>query len=460
VKVLGTLPLAGSVAALLVLGALNAAALLWGSHGGSNMAPAARELLAVLLAHGAGAAALMWIAFDRRLAHTPVAWVLLTALALRLAVVLAAPLLEDDHYRYLWDGLRTATTLDPYTLPPEAYFGDHTLAARWLDVLSGINHPELPTIYGPLLQALFALAHVIAPAELVALQALLLLVDMAVLALLARWPVGVRWLWAYALHPLVLKEALASAHPDGVLALLLLACAWAWQRGAPLRLGLLLGAALATKVAAWVVLPLLLIAPGFAHAPAAQRWRWTLSVLAGGVAGLAIWYAPFLWAGGSDAAALQVFGQQWRFNPLLFRAIEPWGHAARPLAALVVVAVVAVLAWRCLLRPAPAGRCGITAAMAGALLALLLCSPVVNPWYWLWVLPLALAAGQTCALVAGVVAVLSYLNGHVLPLALPGVSGLPDMPFQVPVALALVQLLAIAAALSWDFKARATSVRA
>ncbi len=459
-KVGATPPLAGSVAALLVLGALSAAALLWGSHGASAVPPAAHELLALLLAHAAGAAALLWIALDRRLAHTPVAWVLLAALALRLATMLATPLLEDDHHRYLWDGLRTATALDPYRLPPEAYFGDQRLAAPWVDVLSGINHPELPTVYGPLLQALFALAHVIAPAQLHALQALLLLVDMAVLLLLARWPVDVRWLWAYALHPLVLKEALASAHPDGLLALLLLACAWAWQHGAAWRLGLLLGAALATKVAAWVVLPLLLITPGFVSASAVQRWRWALKVLAGCAAALVVLYAPFLWVGGSDAQALRVFGQQWRFNPLLFRVFEPWGPAARPLAALVVMAVVAVLGWRGLMRPPRVGRSGMAALMAGALLALLLCSPVVNPWYWLWLLPLAVAAGQTCALVAGVMAVLSYLNGHVLPLVLPGVAGLPDVAFQVPWALALVQILAVAAALTWDFRVRATSARA
>ena len=100
------------------LGVLQAAVLLWGSG-----APTATQLVAVLAAATLGGLALLWIAFDSRFAQTPLAWVFGLALVVRLIAVQADPLLEDDHYRYLWDGMRTAQHFDPYRFAPSAFFG-------------------------------------------------------------------------------------------------------------------------------------------------------------------------------------------------------------------------------------------------------------------------------------------------------------------------------------------------
>ena len=135
----------------------NALLLVWGGGDGGN---SARQLTATLGGAALGSAALLWLAFDRRFERVSVLWILALALLLRVIAAFASPLLEDDHHRYLWDGWRSATALDPYRLPPSAWFGDGSLAQRWQDVLSAINHPDLPTIYGPLLQGLFALGQI------------------------------------------------------------------------------------------------------------------------------------------------------------------------------------------------------------------------------------------------------------------------------------------------------------
>ena len=108
------------------LGIANALLLVWGSASGSSPG---RALAAVLAGACLGGAALLWIALERRFERMSVAGILTLALLLRLIAVQASPLLEDDHYRYLWDGLRTATSLDPYRLPPSAFFGDNTRTA-------------------------------------------------------------------------------------------------------------------------------------------------------------------------------------------------------------------------------------------------------------------------------------------------------------------------------------------
>ena len=422
--------------ALAVLGTLQAGALVWGS-GGTAMT----QLLAVLAAAVLGSLALLWIAGDRCLSRIHLGWVFGLALALRLLAVQADPLLEDDHFRYLWDGMRTAQHFDPYQQPPSAFFGSNNLTPPWQDILSGINNPEIPTIYGPVLQALFALAHLLAPGQIGAVQGLLLLIDLGCLALLAWQGVGTRWLLAYALHPMILKEAMASAHPDGLVALWLLLAMGVWQRGRLRWAGALLGLAVATKVAALVVVPLFL----FAQPRRRAFWRTSGALAFGFAVAVALTYLPFLMTGGSDAAGLRTFAAQWRFNPLLFRLVEAVAphDMARPLAGLLIAAGVAALAWR-RRGPPVEGSAAAMPAVASALLLLILMSPVVNPWYALWALGPAIAERQPLVAALGCVGVLAYLNGSVMPLALGWTFSGSAAPFAVAWPIALVQLAVLA----------------
>jgi alpha-1,6-mannosyltransferase len=422
-------------AVLALVSVAGAALLVWGSvPGASSM----RQLQAVLASSAAGAAALIWLAAERRFAHVGVGAFMALAFALRLIAAQAEPLLEDDHFRYLWDGWRTATALDPYRLAPSAWFGDAQLPLQWQEVLNGINHPDVPTIYGPVLQAVFALAHAVAPGRVGAIQGLLLAADMLLLWSLHRHGASRRWLLAYAIHPLVLREAMASAHPDALLALcLVLACA-AWQRAQPWRLGVWLGLALGVKVAALVALPLLMLRPATARDTSSLRWAMHVGLAC--AATLFIAYLPFLAAGGSDAAGLGAFATQWRFNPLLYRVLDGVlpDTAARPIALLIVAAGVAAIAWRWRRDDAAEAWPPLDAA----LLLLLLLSPVVNPWYWLWLLALGALRQRSVALVAGACAAVSYINGSVLEAA--------GADFVVGWPLALLQLGVIAAAAAFD----------
>ena len=417
------------------LGGLQCAVLVWGSG-----APTATQLIAVLAAAALGGLALLWIAFDSRFAQTPLAWVFGLALVLRLIAVQAEPLLEDDHYRYLWDGMRTALHFDPYRLAPSAFFGANDLAPRWQDILSGINNPTIPTLYGPVLQALFALAHWLAPGRVGAIQGLVLLADLGCIALLAGQGVGARGLLAYALHPMILKEAMASAHPDGLVALWLLIALLAWRRERMVFTGVLLGLAVATKVAALLVVPLFLFGP--------QRtlrfWRAPSAVAIGFVVALGGAYLPFLAAGSSDAIGLQTFAAQWRFNPLLYRVIEagvPSGMA-RPVAALTITAGVAALLWRWRVA-STAGRDLAMPPVDTVFLLLLLLAPVVNPWYALWALGPAIAARRPLVPVMGCVSVLAYLNGSVLREAGWQAATELTVPYSVPWPVALIQVAAV-----------------
>lgn len=106
------------------------------------------------------------------------------AIAFRIVAFIASPVLEDDHYRFLWDGYRFAVAGSPYIDPPAAHFADSSVEPRFRAILDRINYPDVPTLYGPVSEWAFWLAYKIAPAELWPWKLILLLVDLAIVSLL------------------------------------------------------------------------------------------------------------------------------------------------------------------------------------------------------------------------------------------------------------------------------------
>lgn len=343
---------------------------------------------------------------------------LLWALAFRLCGLVGGPFYEDDFYRYLWDAFRFATDGTPYGASPEAYFADATVPAQFQRILDQVNNPHLATIYGPLSQLAFLAGYAVAPGSVAGLQAVFIAVDTALIALLLRLAPAHNVL-LYAWCPLVVKEIAFTAHPDG-LGVALLVAAVAALGGKRLALAALcLGLASAAKVVALLAAPLLLL-----------HLRWRHRALFLGV--LAAAYLPFLWQGGSDLGTLAVFLEEWRFNPGVFAVLTlalPDAYA-RLVAAALLLAFGVWLAVRAssgqladaLLRggasPAQPARYDW---LFGAWLAL---SPVVNPWYLLWLLPFATLQPSRWAWTASVTVLLAYATNLQLgvlaePYALP-----------------------------------------
>ncbi len=317
------------------------------------------------------------------------------ALVFRALGFLGEPIFEDDFYRYLWDGYRTATAGDPYAQAPEAFFIDPSVPRRFQAILGQINYPEVPTIYGPALQYLFALCYFIAPGELWPLKLLLGMADMALVGLLSRIATPASLL-LYAWNPLVIKEIAFTAHPDGLLPLLLIA---AWLCARSRRAGCaaaLLACAVATKLPALLLVPWVLLQSGRG---AYRVFGLTLAAL----------YLPLLAGGRSEWAGLEVFAQQWEFNSALYGlltlAVTP--PLARVLLAAGVLAGVAALYWRSF-RLKDADDLPRGDLIFGLLI---LAAPVINPWYWLWVLPFSVVYGSTWSWTASVALLMAYVTG-------------------------------------------------
>lgn len=373
---------------------------------------AVRDMPVFWLAGGLVLAGLLYLPLARLIRHTtelspgavrPVLlFVLAAGLAMRLVLMSSEPALEDDWQRYLWDGALTAHGLNPYAASPQdAKSADPQtteigrLALESGLVLGRVNHPQIRTIYPPVTQAVFAVAHWLRPWSLTAWRAVVLLLDLAAfgLILVLLRDVGRSPLWAalYWWNPVVLKELFNSAHMDIIVVpLILLALVLAVRRR-------FLTATAALTVAAgakiWPALLLPLIWRPLLRAPG----RLAAAVLLT-IAAAALFAAPIVLAGVDQSLGLVAYAQKWKTNSALFPQIEalfgallsaldvetvPAGAIAR---AMIASALGALALWlnrtpfqsadelmrRCLV------LCG----------ALFLLSPAQFPWYYLWVLPL------------------------------------------------------------------------
>ena len=360
-----------------------------------------------------------------------VRWILTWAVLFRLIGFLAHPIYEDDFYRYLWDGRTLATGHNPYLHPPSDAFGDDNLPAKFHDILDRVNFPDVPTIYGPICQVVFAAAYWIAPGELWSLKLIFLLADLATMILLFRLLDRKSRILIYAWSPLLILEIAFSAHSD-ILAVCLMT--WAMERFAarrPVFACALLALAAGAKVILLPFLPFLLLG-------SSNRIRLSAGMVF--AATLALLHVPFAMGGGFGEQGLGVFLQGWEFNSLAFAIFRwMWGDEAGRMVSLSLFAVS--LGWLLRMhRKAPVG----TIPRGDILLAVFfLLSPVVNPWYFVALLPFVTLwpSGWSLTLLSTVL--LSYITGLNL-----GSQSLP--PFNHPAWVRPLEILPVIIVLGWE----------
>lgn len=318
-----------------------------------------------------------------RRAVVPLRLAIIVAVLLRLLFLFAEPRLSADVYRYLWDGRELASGHNPYARAP-------------LDD-PRINHPEIPTIYPPHAELLFAIAH-----RLPLWRLLLIACDVALMVMMSRHR------FAIATFPPLLFEGAWSGHVE-VVAALLLAIAWLRDSGAA---G---GWAAGVKVIPLAALPALL-------ARSKNRARFAIMC----AAAIILPAIPFLMTG-AFMPGMRDYATRWIFNspaydavffavdqlplkdawtaikdPLHLETISDWVYrhlysdfVTRAVLAALGVALIAVAARK--------------KRVADSVGALLIVSPAIHPWYWLVAAPVAMAEGANLYVALALCAPFSYL---------------------------------------------------
>lgn len=408
------------------------ALLAWGLQSLFGSRPGTPVLACVLATQAVGWIAFAYVLRGPETGLRPLLW----PIVFRLVAALSPPLMEDDWARYLWDGWMFLESGSPYGVAPEAFFQDQTVPELLQRRLSEINHPNLPTIYGPTLQLGFWLSAWIAPGALWPWKLLTLGADLAVL-LVIRSTAGARASTLYGWCPLAIHESVVNVHAD-ILAILPMVGAWhATRRGRWILAGLLLGIASSGKVFAFAAVPFLL---GFRRAVA-----WVTA----GIAWLVL-HLPF-WMQDRAGTSLAGFARDWEFNSsvvgILGSFLPPFWARLIPL--LLVLPFVAAL-W---LRHDPTRD---LPPLHFAFGLVFVASAVVNPWYLLWMLPFAAASPMNFTPWAAMAAVsISYATVLNLGVSGPG-------PYSHPAWVRPVEYGIIGAAglLDWSRRKRRGAVPA
>jgi hypothetical protein len=336
------------------------------------------------------------------------ALIFIAAVALRLCLLPSPPLLDDDIYRYRWDGRLLAQGVNPYADPPLAPHLDRFRAGDPL--ADRVAFQEVPTVYPPLSQLLFAAGHALSPSTIFGIKALIVAADMAavwlVVLLVLRLGVPAERAALYAWNPLILKEFANTGHHDaagiallagGLLLLLKRAgppsntAAPSWQSAA--AAALLAGAALVKPV-------ILLLAPAF--------WtRLRLRDIALATVLLVGAYLPFAGIGVRRLfEGVRLYALHWEMNDSLFAVLQevfggpvvppnglPDTPGTNPTARMVVLLLWAVAAawvgWRAWRARQEGAETDIemlrrTAVLLGVVLLL---TPTMDPWYLCWLVP-------------------------------------------------------------------------
>lgn len=283
------------------------------------------------------------------------------AIVFRIVMLFSLPIQEVDLYRYLWDGAVCAEGVSPFAYSPAVVkLADQTSTddkrlrrlvnlldrePAMAEVLDHVHFAELPTIYPPTSQAVFAAVNLTTPSgaplsvRVGILKAWLIGFDVAtlfvVIGLLRICKQPAQWCLIYAWCPLLIKEVANSGHLDAIAVFLTTAAVYglvrsgAWQRlakdrgvfpgGKPRLRGWaawLLGLAVGAKLYPVVLVPLF---AAFVYRTAGLRALLVPVIIFSLTAGLLLYpMLPASDAGSDPSRGVVTFLQQWEMNDFLF----------------------------------------------------------------------------------------------------------------------------------------------
>ncbi|NKB70696.1 MAG: hypothetical protein GKR89_26800 [Candidatus Latescibacteria bacterium] len=318
--------------------------------------------------------------------------ILTLALLFRCTLLWSPPTLSDDIFRYLWDGRVQQAGINPYRYAPS----DLHLEPLRDQYYAAINHKELPTIYPPLSQLFFRLAASVHPSP-TAVKIGLTLVEMGLVlilpAILSQRRQDRRRVLIYAWNPLPIIEIAGSGHSDSLGVFLLFLALYCLGGHRPARATAALAAAFLSKFLPIMLVPLFWRQLGpaagrsFMHRWFSLRRRLALMWFPC-LAGLGFLY--FVQTDVQLFAGLQTYLMKWRFNDAFFSvlynllrnpdlAVDDGALAqTKYICSALLLLVIVWTLWRC---------DDFYQAAFAVLGTYLLLSPVLYPWYLLWILP-------------------------------------------------------------------------
>lgn len=373
-------------------------------------------------------------------------WVIVWfAVVFRLVMVFGQPIHENDFYRYHWDGRSSIHGINPFKHAPsdlymyekglvdDLYFPKRDITYRGVDpsekdenrlkhlielrdesplFFYRIGHEQVPTIYPPVAQFVFALSSLISENNILFMKFIFVLFDLGVLGiiflLLKHFNLNPARSIIYAWSPLVIKEFANSGHYDSVAVFWMMSAIYLFLKKRETLGSMTLAFGFLSKMFPIVLLPFFMLN---------RKWFQVGLIFIGTIA---VCYFPFLiWSNIHPAEVFEGFNTynaEWFYNSSLHAicyAILDFFKIENVLTiSKGIMAIFYAFVWFYLL-----SQCSQTnsdhqllKACFYAVAILFLINPVGDPWYYCWVLPfLCFIPRKSWLLLSGLLP-LAYLN--------------------------------------------------
>ena len=252
-----------------------------------------------------------------------IAWIIFTGLFARLILIPSSPILEDDFYRYMWDGAVTSNEYNPYVFSPQDVIEKKAdvpekilkLAEESEGVIEKINHPKIKTIYPTLSQIIFGISYFLFPWSVTGWKFLLLMGDLLLLffliKILRELKLPISFVAIYWLNPIVLHEFFNTAHYD-LFAILFTAIAiYYYLKNEFVTSSITLALAVGFKLWPILIFPILL------RKLVNHKWKLSSSILAFSLF-IVVIFIPIFRAGLDQNQGLVKYASNWINNAAVY----------------------------------------------------------------------------------------------------------------------------------------------
>ncbi len=296
---------------------------------------------------------------------------ILLTLFMRLPFLFAnpSPSLSDDIFRYWWDGKVQSHGINPYRYAPKDFPHKDLMAEPY----SQINHPDVPTIYAPFLQAVFYVSYLIHP-SIMGIKGTFILFELLTLLFIILWlkkqSLPLEYFIIYGWNPLVIVEIYNGGHTDSLLGLLLVLTIYLYQSSKKGWSLATLALLTLTKYIGLVFLP-------FYYRKVSWRYFLLYFLIIG------LFYLYYYDA--NMFTGLIKYGRYWKYNSFIYRGLfELFNHEQIPkiILSLLFIAIYWKKWWETYRDDSLFSKSFIFIVAC-----VLLFSPVFHPWYLVILLP-------------------------------------------------------------------------
>jgi hypothetical protein len=330
-----------------------------------------------------------------------IAWIIFTGLLARIILVPSSPILEDDFYRYMWDGAVTTNGFNPYIHSPKDVIDKKIgvpdkildLADQSGKVINKINHPKIKTLYPALSQIIFSVSYLIFPWSVTGWKIVMLIGDLFLLffiiKILIQLKLPVLFAAIYWLNPIVLHEFFNTGHYD-LFALLFAAISiYYFLQNKFITSSIVLAFAVGFKL--WPVL----IFPFFLRRLTNQKWKLFLNGIVFSFVVLII-FIPMLLSGYDENQGFMKYAANWinnaAFYTILKESIDLFTttfkiyYVCADCVARYIVLGLVLLTMFILIRNPVKDNLDLVDKILMIIAVSFLISPTQFPWYVTWII--------------------------------------------------------------------------